>query len=96
MGIDHERIIMIDKPIDQKFASLVLEIFKATVLKIKVSRDRKWLNEIIEWADKDDILFQAIEDYELCDVGKTRDRIKKLALERLEKLSTCNKIINKL
>ena len=80
---------MRDKPIDQKFASLVLEIFKATVLKIKITKSKKWLEELIEWADRDNIMFQAIEDYELCDVGKTRDRIKELAQKRLTKLSTC-------
>ena len=87
---------MRDKPIDQKFASLVLEIFKATVLKIKITKSKKWLEELIEWADRDNILFQAIEDYELCDVDNTRERIKKLARKRLAKLSTCKKIINKL
>ena len=81
---------------DQKYANLILEIFKATVLKIKITKNKRWLKELIEWADKDNILFQAIEDYELCDVGKTRDRIKELAQERLDKLSTCKKIINKL
>ena len=81
---------------DQKFANLILEIFKATVLKIKVSRSKKWLKELIEWTDRDNILFQAIEDYELCDVKTLRNRIKKLSQERLAKLSTCKKIINKL
>ena len=80
--------------IDQCFANLVLSIFANTVRAINAPncigmKDdsmsfKRWLKEIIKWADEDNIYFQALFEYDLCDVNKTKKRIKELAIKKLE------------
>ena len=80
--------------IDQCFANLVLSIFANTARAINIPncigmKDgsisfKRWLREIIKWTDEDNIYFQTLFEYDLCDVDKIRRRIKELAIKKLE------------